>query len=124
MEENMSDNETIKRTQHLRVPVLPDEKKLILQNAKNSGMKTAKFLREIGQGYEVRGIVDYEKVSEMARINGDLGRLGGLLKLWLTDDKKTANFDANVIRAVLHKIENNQAELGALMMAIVKPKSK
>lgn len=120
----MSDNETIKRTQHLRVPVLPDEKKLILQNAKNSGMKTAKFLREIGQGYEVRGIVDYEKVSEMARINGDLGRLGGLLKLWLTDDKKTANFDANVIRAVLHKIENNQAELGALMMAIVKPKSK
>jgi len=32
-------------------------------------------------------IMDCELIREMARVNGDLGRSGGLLKLWLTYDE-------------------------------------
>jgi hypothetical protein len=46
----------------------------------------------------VRGIVDHKQVEELARINGDLGRLGGLLKLWLTNDARTAQFGESTIR--------------------------
>jgi hypothetical protein len=49
------------------------------------------FLLNVGIGYQVRGIVDNKQVEELARINGDLGRLGGLLKLWLTDDARLAS---------------------------------
>ncbi len=44
-------------------------------------MSAVRYLRE--DGYHIFGVMDYEQVCELARINGDLSRLGGLLKLWL-----------------------------------------
>lgn len=46
-------------------------------------MSAVRYLRE--DGYHIFGVMDYEQVCELARINGDLSRLGGLLKLWLAD---------------------------------------
>ena len=62
-------------------------------------------------------------VDELARINGDLGRLGGLLKLWLTDDQRTAFAGADSIRSVLYKIEKNQEEMLGIMRKVVMPRS-
>jgi hypothetical protein len=51
----------------------------------------------------------------MLKINGDLGRLGGLLKLWLSDDAKLSQFDRGQVRqailAALRRIDENQADL-------------
>jgi hypothetical protein len=111
-----------KRKHHLRVPVFPDEKNLIEEQAQRAGMSVARFLREVGQGYRVGGVVDYEQVRELARINGDLGRLGGLLKLWLTNDERTAQFGEATIRAVLSRIEATQDKMGQVMMNVVMPR--
>ncbi|WP_439100127.1 conjugal transfer transcriptional regulator TraJ [Citrobacter freundii] len=81
------------------------------------------YLREVGQGYEIKGITDYERVRELARINGDLGRLGGLLKLWLTDDVRTAKFGEATILALLGRIEATQDEMGRVMKAVVRPRT-
>lgn len=108
----------------LKVYCLPEEKACIEGNARNAGMSTARFLREVGQGYRVRGIVDYEQVRELARINGDLGRLGGLLKLWLTDDVRTAKFGMNTILRLLERIETTQNQMAEVMRAIVRPKAE
>ncbi|MDN8926684.1 conjugal transfer transcriptional regulator TraJ, partial [Staphylococcus aureus] len=78
----------------------------------------------VGQGYKITGVVDYEHVRELARINGDLGRLGGLLKLWLTDDPRTARFGDATILALLAKIEEKQDELGKVMMGVVRPRAE
>lgn len=110
-----------KRKHHLRVPVFPDEKKLIEEQAQRAGMSVARFLREVGQGYRIGGVVDYEHVRELARINGDLGRLGGLLKLWLTNDERTAQFGEATIRAVLSRIEATQDQMGEVMLSVVMP---
>ena len=74
-----------RRRQHLRVPVFPEEKDEIEANAKRAGVSVARYLRDVGQGYQIKGVMDYQHVRELVRVNGDLGRLGGLLKLWLTD---------------------------------------
>ena len=111
-----------KRKHHLRVPVFPDEKNLIEEQAQRAGMSVARFLREVGQGYRVGGVVDYEQVRELARINGDLGRLGGLLKLWLTNDERTAQFGEATIRAVLSRIEATQDQMGQVMLNVVMPR--
>ena len=81
-------------------------------------------LGEVGQGYRVRGIVDFEQVRELARINGDLGRRGGLLKLWLTDDVRTAKFGEATVRALLERIETTQDQMAGVMRAIVRPKAE
>ena len=106
-----------KRRQHLRVPVFPEEKEEIERQARQAGLSVARYLREVGQGYEIKGITDYERVRELARING------GLLKLWLTDDVRTAKFGEATILALLGRIDATQDEMGRVMKAVVRPRT-
>lgn len=41
--------------------------------------------------------MDYKAVLDLVKVNADLGRLGGLLKLWLSDDKRVAQFNKSTI---------------------------
>ncbi|WP_218144819.1 conjugal transfer transcriptional regulator TraJ [Marinobacter segnicrescens] len=115
---------TRKSSTPIKVYCLPEEKEHIEAQAKRAGMSAASYLREVGQGYKIKGVVDCEQVRELARINGDLGRLGGLLKLWLTDDVRTAQFGQSTILAVLSKIEATQEEMGKVMTKVVMPRSE
>lgn len=103
------------RRQDLRVPVLPEEKAEIQRLAASVGLDVAPYLRNIGLGYRVSSVLDLQKVDELAKISGDLGRLGGLLKLWLTDDEKLSQFNPvktrNAIEQALSQILANQANL-------------
>lgn len=111
---------TRKATQ-LRVPVLPVEAAEIRRMAKAAELPVAAYLRSVGLGYRLHGKLDNRRVEELARINGDLGRLGGLLKLWLTDDPRTAQFGETTILAVLSKIEDTQLEMQRIMRDVVLP---
>ncbi len=112
-----------KRDHHLRVPVNSTERAAIQALADTAGMSIARYLRNVGQGYRVRSVVDYEQVHVLACINGDLGRLGGLLKLWLTDDARTAQFGKETILAVLDKSVDTMETMEEIMLRIVKPRS-
>lgn len=111
----MKDKLTRKTCQQLRVPVYPDEKKIIEAKAKATGKTVASFLREVALGYEVKSVIDNSKVLELSKINGDLGRLGGLLKLWLTDDAKLNAYNKQQLEATIHgaleMIKKNQDEM-------------
>ncbi len=50
------------------------------------------------------------------------GRLGGLLRLWLTDDVRTAQFGQSTILAVISKIEATQEEMANIMTKVVMPR--
>ena len=73
----------------------------------------------------MHGILDYQRVDDLARINGDLGRLGGLLKLWLTNDEKLAIYGRpqiqQTILGVLDAIQENQTAIRSTMAAVVTP---
>ncbi len=112
-----------KRCQHLRVPVLPEEKTAIEQQADATGLSVAAYLRNVGLAHEIHGILDYRCVQDLTRANGDLGRLGGLLKLWLTNDERIMKFHPVKIRdlilQILSQIECNQAELRVIIKKII-----
>ena len=74
------------RVHHLRVPVLPAENIAIKQKAADCGLSVAAYLRDLGRHYQPKTILDYKAVTELLKVNGDLGRLGGLLKMWLTNN--------------------------------------
>ena len=117
------DKETRKSSTPLKVYCLPDEKKQIKRQADAAGLSVAAYLRNVGLGYEIHGILDYRCVDDLARANGDLGRLGGLLKLWLTNDERIMQFRPLKMRAiilrVLAKIERNQDELCKIIGTII-----
>lgn len=115
---------TRKNSPPIKVYCLPEERELIEENAKRAGISVARYLRDVGQGYQVKGVMDYHYVRELVRVNGDLGRLGGLLKLWLTDDPRTARFGDATILALLGRIEATQDEMSQLMRSVVQPRAK
>lgn len=105
------------------VRVTPDEKAVIDSFAKQTGHSTSAYLRRLGQGYVPKSIVDHGQVMELARINGDLGRLGGLLKLWLSNDARTARFGESTLRAALARIEDTQNKMLEIMKTVVMPRA-
>ncbi len=115
---------TTRKHRHLRVPVLPDEEIQIKRNASAAGKPVAEYLRNVGLGYKVHGILDNRRVEEMLHINADLGRLGGLLKLWLTNDVRTEKFGEATIRAVLSKIEQSQSMMQDVIRQVVLPRTE
>ena len=115
---------TRKGSTPIYVWVTPEEKCHIETLARATVHSTSAYLRNIGLGYPLKSILDNKRVEELARINGDLGRLGGLLKLWLTDSPRTAQFGESTIRALLSKIEDTQNKMHEVMLAVVMPRTE
>lgn len=105
------------------VRVTPDEKRGIDEMARTTGNSTSAYLRKVGLGYGVKSVLDLEGVGELAKVSGDLGRLGGLLKLWLSNDKRLQGFDLveqrRIVLKTLDAIEQNQTRLSAIMKTVV-----
>lgn len=103
---------------------MPDDREMIAQLAKNSGNTMSTYLLRVGLGYPVESKLDNQRIEELFRINGDLGRLGGLLKLWLTNDPRTDQFGPSTIRALLSKIEDTQNTMHEVIRKVVMPRQK
>ena len=56
-------------------------------------MSTSAYLRQVGLGMPIKSILDQNSIADLAKVNADQGRLGGLLKLWLTVDAKLKPYD-------------------------------
>ena len=82
--ENMG-TETRKRTQYILVGVSPEEKKLLKEGAGRCDLSVPAWLRKLGLGHRPASHVDIQAVEKIARLHGDLGRVGGLLKMWLNN---------------------------------------
>lgn len=80
-------------------------------------MTVSAYLRALGIGHNPPSKVDLRAMHELMQIRADLGRLGGLLKLWLTDRAGEGTAAANVSR-VLAEIEQRQADIMASVVRI------
>ncbi|MEK6747126.1 MAG: conjugal transfer transcriptional regulator TraJ [Pseudomonadota bacterium] len=109
----MTKKQSRRRVHHLRVPVLPSETTKIKQNAADCGLSVAAYLRSVGLQYKPKGILDYKAVGELVKVNADLGRLGGLLKMWLSNDERLGVFNKESleINELLQEIQLTQSLL-------------
>lgn len=110
--------------QPIKVYCFPDERQTIEQQANSTGLSKSSYLLHVGMGYPIRSIVDHHQVEELVKINGDLGRLGGLLKLWLSNEKSVGGIDARTIRDTLKKIDRTQDQMLALMQRVLRPQAE
>ena len=100
-----------RRDKKLRVPVLPIEEAKIKSKATDAGLTVAEYLRNLGLGYQVPSVIDNRKVDALLKINADLGRLGGLIKLWLTNDKRAKLIGKSQLHLTLDSIRNTQSTM-------------
>jgi hypothetical protein len=119
--EEAGDAATRKGSPPIKVYCLPSERQVIEQQARSTGLSMACYLRRVGMGYQVKGILDHQMVGELMRVNGDLGRLSGLD---LPKHGPNGGITEATIRAVLWKIEATQGELQGIAKAVVRPRAK
>ena len=98
------------RNRPLKVYVTENERTALTEAASSAGLSVSDFLRRVGLGVQVRSLLDQDHVRDVMRARADLGRLGGLLKMWLAD-RPGEGAPAHIVRAVLEQIEAAQEEV-------------
>lgn len=76
-----------RRGKPIEVWVSDDERTVIYELAEQAGLSRSAFLRAAGLNKRVGARADLEAVRELVKVNGDLGRVAGLLKLWLAEKR-------------------------------------
>jgi hypothetical protein len=69
----------------INVWVTADERQRIERLAAATSLPVSVYLRTLGLAFEPKSTLDADSVLALLKLGGDLGRLGGLLKLWLVD---------------------------------------
>lgn len=82
-------------------------------------MSRSGYLRALGMNTPIRSVVDLIAVGDMGKVSGDLGRVAGLLKLWLAE-KRGEGADAIDVESVMMEFRRLQVAIGVKMRAIVK----
>ena len=59
----------------------------------------------------VESTIDQRAILDLVKINADLGRLGGLIKMWLTTN---ADFESLSAQGLQRKLENTLAAVRTL----------
>ena len=98
------------RQRTLRVVVSARERAQIEERAKIAGLSVSAYLRAAGLHHPIRSVLDHQAVCDLAKVNGDQGRLLGLLKLRLTE-RAGPGPPATEVRRLLDMIGDTQAQL-------------
>ncbi|MBN5323163.1 CopG family transcriptional regulator [Serratia marcescens] len=102
----------------IKVWVTDDEKGELVRRADAAGLSCAAFLRAIGLNQPIGSRADLEAVRELVKLNGDLGRVAGLLKLWLAERRGEGARPVDVEQMMI-EFRELQAGIREKMSAIV-----
>ncbi|MFV6636710.1 plasmid mobilization protein [Klebsiella pneumoniae] len=107
-----------RRGKPIEVWVTDEEKTAITELADQTGLSRSAYLRAVGLNRSVGARADLEAVRELVKLNGDLGRVAGLLKLWLAE-KRGQGARPIDIESVMIEFRELQAQIREKMSAIV-----
>jgi len=112
----MTDIDKKDRQHPIKVYVSATDREEIERRAGGVKMPPSTLMRSLALGFEPRSAFDKDAIGALIKLHADQGRLGGLLKLWLTE-KKGEGTNASEVRSVLRQIESLQMELAKIVMA-------
>ena len=98
----------------LKVFVTDDERERITERAAAAGLSVSAYLRTAGLNHPIQSVLDHAAVMDLAKVNGDQGRLGGLLKLWLVD-RPGRGVPEIEVRRLLDRIGELQGKLAEVV---------
>lgn len=102
----------------LKVYVTPEERAAIIANALACGLSISAFVRNLALGHVPASILDLREIPNLIAARGDLGRLGGLLKLWLSDDFRYQQEHGEPIHDLLAEINKSHDRLTGIIRRV------
>lgn len=98
------------RSRPLKVLVSDTERAAISARAKAANLSISSYLRTLGLAWQPKSQLDQQAIRDLVKVIADQGRLGGLLKLWLSE-KPGEGASTFEVRRVLRQIEDLQLKL-------------
>lgn len=98
-------HERRERNRPLRVVVSARERAEIERLAAVAGLSVSAYLRAAGLNHSIKSTYDLDAVRDLVGVAGDLGRLGGLMKLWLSERRGEGASVAAVNKCLNQAIE-------------------
>lgn len=83
--QNESGHRARRELSPIKVWVNETEKAHITARAASAGLSVSSYLRTVGLNHRITSRCDLDAAANLGRVNGDLGRIAGLLKLWLAE---------------------------------------
>lgn len=102
----------------IKVWVSQKERAIIQHHAEQAGMSLSAYLLAVGMNTPIKSVVDLVAVADLAKVNGDLGRVAGLLKFWLSE-KRGQGAKPIDVEAMMTNFRILQAQVLELMSRIV-----
>jgi hypothetical protein len=121
MSEKLNTYGTRPRAKYIKVFVSPKELDELADRAAQSGLSLSAYLRAAGMNHPIRSVLDLRAVAELGKVNGDLGRVAGLLKLWLAEKRGQGARPVDV-EAVMSEFRTLQTKLTGIMSRAVRGK--
>lgn len=108
----------------LKVYCLDEERARILRNAMATGKSVSEYMRSVSLGYQVPSNVNAEQAQELIRLRGDMGRLGGLLKMLLSNEERFDGMTGERLQFetmnILGEIFENQKQVRTTIKSLIK----
>ena len=95
----------------IKVWVTPEEKDAIRAKAGAHSLSASCFLRRLGLAMPLQSMIDQRAILDLVKINADLGRFGGLIKMWLTTN---ADFESLCAQGLQRRLENTLSDVRQL----------
>lgn len=70
----------------LRAYLAPEEYRVVRARAGQARLSVSAYVKAVCLGHEVKSTADQEAILELLRLKADLGRVGGLLKMGLSEN--------------------------------------
>lgn len=110
---------TVERGRPLKIYVSAEDRAEIEQRAADARLTVSAYLRAVALNHKIRSVYDLDAVADLVRVNGDLGRVAGLLKLWLVE-KPGQGASRPDVNKMMTEFRELQAALSAIMGRAVK----
>lgn len=103
----------------IKVWVTDSEKAEVADRAAQAGLSLSAYMLAAGLNHPIRSVYDLKAVADLGRVNGDLGRVAGLLKLWLAEKRGQGARPIDVEK-MMNEFRALQSELSAIMRQALK----
>lgn len=100
----------------IKVFVAEKERILITDLAKSANLSLSAYLRAAGLNQQIHSVLDVQAVTELSKVNGELGRVAELLKVWLALGGKDAPGDIKLIMKEFRELQKQSHEIMGRMM--------
>ena len=113
-----------RRIPFIKIYLNSNDKKRIAQEARECGMSMSAYARSLATGGRPASRLELADMDKVMKIHADLGRIGGLLKMTLTNDERLNDMGREMgiatIDGALVDIRATSAKLLAIIDIVLK----